>query len=99
MSRVSEPQPQMPEWESVREAEPGRKTIADDAAQPGDMERIRTAMQAAEETFEEAATAAEWLESPSQALGGVIPLQMLGTDDGLDQVLRELIRICHGVPP
>jgi len=89
----------MPASENVREPLPGRKTTVDDAAQPGDMERIRAAMQAAEETFEDAAVAAEWLESPSQALGGVVPLHMLGTDDGLDQVLRELIRICHGVPP
>lgn len=89
----------MPAWEDVPEAQPGRKMAANDAAQLGNMERIRTVIQAAQETFEDAAMAAVWLESPSQALGGVMPLQMLGTEDGIEQVLRELIRICHGIPP
>lgn len=91
--------PEMPAWEDVCKAQPGRRTATDDAARPGDMDRIRAAIQAAEETFGDAAVAAEWLESPSQALGGVVPLQMLGTGEGLDQVLRELIRIAHGIPP
>lgn len=89
----------MPAFEDVRIAQPGRRTAANDAARPGDIERISAAIQAARETFEDAAMAAEWLESPSQALGGVVPLQLLGTRDGLDQVLRELIRIGHGIPP
>lgn len=90
--------PQMPAWDDVRVAQPGRRSTVDEA-RPGDMERIRAAIQAAQETFEDAATAAEWLESPCLALGGVIPLQTLGTEEGLDQVLRELVRICHGIPP
>lgn len=96
MSLMTEPQ--MPAWDDVREAQPGRSRTAD-AARPADIERIRLALQAAQETFEDAGMATEWLESPCPALGGVVPLQMLGTGDGLDEVLRELVRICHGLPP
>lgn len=88
----------MPAWDDVRIAIPGRRRTAD-AARPGDIERIQAAIQAAQETFGDAAMAAEWLESPCPALGDLIPLLMLGTREGLDQVLRELVRICHGVPP
>lgn len=90
--------PQMPAWGDVREAQPSLNKIADEA-RPGDMERIKVAIQAAQEAFEDAAIAAEWLESPCPVLGNVVPLQMLRTEDGLDQVLRELVRICHGLPP
>lgn len=91
-------EPQMLAWDDVRDAQPGRGRTAD-AAQQVDLERIAVARQAAQGTFEDAEMAAEWLESPCPALGGVVPLQMLGTGEGLDQVLRELVRICHGVPP
>jgi putative toxin-antitoxin system antitoxin component (TIGR02293 family) len=90
--------PPMPAWDDVRVAQPGRSHDSD-AVRTDDMERIKAAMQAAQETFEDAAAAAEWLESPCLALGGVLPLQLLGTEDGLDQVLRELVRIAHGIPP
>lgn len=89
--------PQLPSWDDVREAKPGRRTA--DAGRPCDMERIKVAIQTAQETFGDSATAAEWLESPCPALGGVVPLYMLGTEEGLDQVLRELMRTSDGIPP
>lgn len=88
----------MPRWDDIREAHPGRRRPAD-ASRPGDVERIEAALRASRETFEDTAIAAEWLESPCEALGGVVPLQLLGTEDGLDQVLRELVKIGHGAPP
>lgn len=91
-------EPQMPAWDDVREAQPGRSRTAD-AARPADTERIKVALKAAQETFEDDGMAAEWLESPCPALGGAVPLQMLGTGAGLDEVLRELVRICYGLPP
>ena len=41
--------------------------------------------------------ARRWLQKPSRALGGEIPLRMLDTDIGATAVLEELGRIDHGV--
>jgi putative toxin-antitoxin system antitoxin component (TIGR02293 family) len=41
--------------------------------------------------------AQHWLQSPSRALGGAVPLQLLDTDVGAEVVREELGRIEHGV--
>ncbi len=41
--------------------------------------------------------AQQWLQSPSRALGGEIPLRLLDTDVGAEVVREELGRIEHGV--
>jgi len=38
-----------------------------------------------------------WLNMPSVALGGKVPSTLIKTEEGLQQVLDELIRIEHGV--
>lgn len=41
---------------------------------------------------------AAWLASPSRALGGAIPLQLLKTDAGVERVEHELRQIEYGMP-
>lgn len=51
----------------------------------------------AEEIFENAQTAKNWLRRPNQALGGEIPLNLLDTETGVNQVEDVLTRIEYGV--
>jgi putative toxin-antitoxin system antitoxin component (TIGR02293 family) len=51
----------------------------------------------AEETFEDAETARNWLKRPNQALGGEIPLDLLDTEAGVQQVDDVLTRIEYGI--
>ena len=39
----------------------------------------------------------KWLNIPSIALGDKVPATLIETEEGLEQVLDELIRIEHGV--
>lgn len=41
--------------------------------------------------------AAHWLQRPNRALGGRVPLELLDTDAGTQQVVEVLGRIEHGV--
>jgi putative toxin-antitoxin system antitoxin component (TIGR02293 family) len=41
--------------------------------------------------------AAHWLQRPNRALGGRVPLELLDTDAGTQQVAEVLGRIEHGV--
>src|SRR3990172_7394676 len=47
--------------------------------------------------FESEAAAADWLKRPQIGLGGRVPLELLTTDVGRDQVEKLLLRIEHGV--
>ncbi len=49
------------------------------------------------EVFENDETARKWLKRPNRALGGAVPLEMLDTDAGTEQVDELLTRIEYGV--
>ena len=51
----------------------------------------------AEEVFEDEQTARNWLKRPTHALGGEIPLSLLDTEAGLQQVDEVLTRIEYSV--
>lgn len=51
----------------------------------------------AEEVFEDAQIAKNWLRRPNQALGGEKPLNMLDTEAGVNQVEDVFTRIEYGV--
>jgi putative toxin-antitoxin system antitoxin component (TIGR02293 family) len=51
----------------------------------------------ATEVFEDSDIAWDWLKSPNRALGGAIPLQLLETAEGTEQVETILGRIDYGV--
>ena len=48
------------------------------------------------EVFGDREKAADWLKRPSRALGKELPLKLLDTDAGTQQVERELRQIQHG---
>ena len=50
-----------------------------------------------EDVFEDPKAATAWLKSESVALGGKTPLELMEFDLGIDLVMKELIRIEHGV--
>ena len=51
----------------------------------------------AEDVLETRGIATKWLRTPNRALGGVAPIDLLGTDLGAGQVETLLVRIDHGV--
>lgn len=51
----------------------------------------------AQEVFEDAETARNWLKRPNKALGGEIPLNLLDTEAGVKQVDEVLGRIEYGI--
>ena len=51
----------------------------------------------ANEVFDDAASAFNWLKSPNAALRGNVPLSLLDTDIGTESVLDALGRIEHAV--
>ena len=51
----------------------------------------------AEEVFEEVESAQNWLKRPNQALNGEIPLNLLDTEAGVEQVDDLLSRIEYGI--
>jgi putative toxin-antitoxin system antitoxin component (TIGR02293 family) len=60
---------------------------------PSHIDRIYTL---AAEVFGDEAKAAEWMERPNRALGRELPLKLLDTDSGTEQVESELRQIQHG---
>jgi putative toxin-antitoxin system antitoxin component (TIGR02293 family) len=58
--------------------------------------RIDRIYNLAVEVFGDRSKAAEWLKRPSRALGKELPLRLLDTDAGTQQVERELRQIQHG---
>lgn len=59
--------------------------------------RLAKVAAAAEDVLEDQGNAGRWLQKPNRALGGAIPLDLLGTDLGADQVETILVRIDYGV--
>ncbi|MCC6367657.1 MAG: DUF2384 domain-containing protein [Bryobacterales bacterium] len=60
------------------------------------LSRIERIYTLALEVFGDAEKAANWLKRPSRALGKELPLKLLDTDAGTQQVERELRQIQHG---
>ncbi len=58
--------------------------------------RINRIYSLAVDVFGDREKAAEWLKRPSRALGRELPLRLLDTDAGTQQVERELRQIQHG---
>ena len=61
------------------------------------MVRLARVFAEAKHVLGEEAKARRWLQKPSRALGGEIPLHLLDTDIGASAVFEELGRIEHGV--
>jgi putative toxin-antitoxin system antitoxin component (TIGR02293 family) len=59
--------------------------------------RLSRLISRAVEVFENIDTARKWLKRPNQALGGIVPLDILDTDAGTEQVEELLNRIEYGV--
>ncbi len=60
--------------------------------------RIARALVYAVSVFGETGYAVQWLKEPNEALGGVIPVQLLATVEGDEIVRTELGAIEHGLP-
>lgn len=59
--------------------------------------RVARIVALAVEVLESDAAALHWLKRPQIGLGGRVPLALLSTDPGRDQVEKLLLRIEHGV--
>ena len=59
--------------------------------------RVARIVALAIEVLESEASALHWLKRPQIGLGGKVPLALLATDPGRDQVEKLLLRIEHGV--
>jgi putative toxin-antitoxin system antitoxin component (TIGR02293 family) len=68
-----------------------------DINQKRKLDRITTAHEHAAEVFEDSDIAWDWLQSPNGALEWKIPLQLLETEEGAQQVETVLGRIDYGV--
>jgi putative toxin-antitoxin system antitoxin component (TIGR02293 family) len=68
-----------------------------DINQKQKLDRITTVHEHAAEVFEDSDIAWDWLQSPNGALGWKIPLQLLETEEGAQQVETILGRIDYGV--
>ena len=60
------------------------------------LSRIDRIYTLANDVFGSGEKAAEWLKRPSRALANELPLNLLDTDAGTQQVERELRQIQHG---
>ena len=61
--------------------------------------RLARVIGRANEVFESASAALDWLKTPNAALGAKTPLSLLDTEFGAENVLDTLGRIEHGVFP
>jgi putative toxin-antitoxin system antitoxin component (TIGR02293 family) len=59
--------------------------------------RLARVVGRANEVFEDAGAALNWLKSPNASFSGATPLSLLDTDVGAESVLDTLGRIEHGV--
>lgn len=71
-----------------------RRLTADESDRLLRVARVATA---AEDTLGAQAKAGRWLQNPNRALGGAIPLNLLDTELGAEEVVTILDRIEHGV--
>jgi putative toxin-antitoxin system antitoxin component (TIGR02293 family) len=68
-----------------------------DVATSDRLYRLTKVLSVAEETLEGAANAGTWLRRAQPALGGRVPLELLVTQAGADEVETLLRRIDHGI--
>jgi len=61
------------------------------------LEKIKVVRARCMEVFEDQELCTKWLNTPNMVLGGVAPVSMLETDDGMQTVLGVLGRIEHGI--
>ena len=61
--------------------------------------RATIVRQVATEALKDEAATDAWLITPTASLGGSTPMSRLHSDEGLQQVLRVLPAIEHGLPP
>ncbi len=59
--------------------------------------RLARVVSRAQEVFDDARVAVDWLKAPNAALRGHAPLNLLDTDIGAESVLDTLGRVEHGV--
>jgi len=59
--------------------------------------RVARIAASAEEVLETREKAGRWLQKPNRALGGAVPIELLRSDLGAEQVATILVRIDHGV--
>ena len=59
--------------------------------------RVARVIARAEEVFEDRDAAVDWMKTPNAALSGVVPLSLMDTDIGAENVLDTLGRIEHGI--
>lgn len=69
------------------------------AEESAKMLRIARVLGRANEVFENASAALDWLKTPNAALAAKTPLSLLDTEFGAESVLETLGRIEHGVFP
>jgi putative toxin-antitoxin system antitoxin component (TIGR02293 family) len=77
----------------------GIKLILMYKSDPPETLKIRLARVAAQaqNVFESADTATNWLKRPNRGLNGRAPIDLLDTDAGTEQVVESLDRIEYGV--
>jgi putative toxin-antitoxin system antitoxin component (TIGR02293 family) len=59
--------------------------------------RVARIASSAEDVLETREKAGRWLQKPNRALGGAVPLELLRSDLGAEEVETILVRIDHGV--
>ena len=59
--------------------------------------RVARIASSAEDVLETREKAGRWLQKPNRALGGAVPIELLRSDLGAEQVATILVRIDHGV--
>jgi len=61
------------------------------------LEKIKVVRARCMEVFEDQEFCTKWLNTPNPVLGGVAPLSLLETDEGMEKVLDVLGGIEHGI--
>ncbi len=67
------------------------------AAESDRLVRVARIASSAEDVLETREKAGRWLQKPNRALGGAVPIELLRSDLGAEQVATILVRIDHGV--
>ena len=80
---------------TLRRARAARATL--DAATSDRLYRLSKTIATAEEVLEGADNAMSWMRRPQPALGGKVPLELLVTQAGADEVETLLRRLDYGV--
>lgn len=80
---------------TLRRARAARGTL--DVTMSDRLYRLTKVLSVAEETLEGSANAGTWLRRAQPALGGRVPLELLVTQAGADEVETLLRRIDHGI--